>query len=168
MKHLNSSKDVISHFPQLIARNLEGEKIEIPQSFHGDFNLVLVAFKRWHQSLVNQWVSLAQFHQENRKILDIYELPTLDSSYKLAKFWIDGGMRLGIPDKTIRKHTITLYLNKREFDKKLGIKNEDTIQVLVLDNDGAILWREEGKLTGEKKKIFEIELQKLGIIQENM
>ena len=43
-------------FPRLRARDLEGDDAWLPDAFAGDRNVVIVAFQRRHQALVDSWV----------------------------------------------------------------------------------------------------------------
>jgi len=70
------------------------------------------------------------------------------------RFMIDGGMKAGIPSLETRQRTITIYINKNKFKRKLGIKTEQTIYIYLLKND-EILWQETGELTEEKIKSLE-------------
>ena len=47
---------IIGAFSSLRARNLEGLDVDLPAAFSGDRNIVVVAFLRNHQTLVDSWV----------------------------------------------------------------------------------------------------------------
>jgi hypothetical protein len=64
--------------------------------------------------------------------------------------FIDGGMRAGISDLAARERTITLYIDKKPFREALGISNEDTIYVLVLDSDGRVTLMLDGAYSVDK------------------
>lgn len=131
-------------FPSLKASNLEKEGVSIPRDLHGEYNIILVAFQQWHQTLIDDWVPKLKMLKEKYPEVDIYEFPTLKSSLRLMSFVIDGGMRFGIPSKKTREHTITLYLDKERFKKQLGIPTESTIYLYMVDKEGNILWSEAG------------------------
>ena len=77
-------------------------------------------------------------------------VPTLPKVDALFRWFIDGGMRRGIPDTAARDVTITLYIDKGPFDDALGIASESDITVLLLKPTGAILWRTTGAFTAAK------------------
>jgi len=87
-----------------------------------------------------------------------YEIPTLSNGYKIMRFMIDGGMRAGIPDKRVRKRTITIYINKSKFKKQLNITSEDTIYLFLINKKGEIIWRSEGEFNPIKAKVLEDKL----------
>ena len=59
-------------------------------------------------------------------------------------------MRRGIPDQQARESTITLYIDKDPFRAEMGIPDEQTIYVLLLDATGRVIWRTEGAHADEK------------------
>jgi hypothetical protein len=56
-------------------------------------------------------------------------------------------MRSGIPDRSTREATITVYINKTPFKSALGITSESQIHVLLLDGEGRVVHRELGSAT---------------------
>ena len=138
------------NFPSVSGSNLEGKKRRLPNDFEGGLNIVRVVFRREHTGLIEGWLSsLTEMIAKNTE-LRFYELPVLNVSYSLFRWWIDGGMRAGITDHGARERTITVYTNKGDFRKRLGIPNEETIHILLVSRDGTILWRDQGRFTEEK------------------
>jgi len=82
--------------------------------------------------------------QEVDRGLQYYELPTIDKLNPLVRWFIDSGMRRGIPDKDARARTITLYIDKKSFKESLRIPTEKTVYALLVDRSGTVLWRAEG------------------------
>jgi hypothetical protein len=146
-------------FPRVEGSNLEKENISIPEGLEGRSNIVIIAFKRYQQFLVNQWASVLADMQKEYPFFEFYELPTLAWGYKGMSFVIDGGMRAGIPNKRTREKTITLYLNKSKFKKQLDIPSEETIYLYLLTKDGEIIWQEKGRPNKGKVKRLEEALQ---------
>jgi hypothetical protein len=140
----------MSIFPQLIAENLNREKIEIPAQLRGRLNVLIVAFQQWHQNLVDTWVPLLVELTEKNPELDFYELPTIRKMNFIYRGFLDGGMRAGIRSKETRGRTITLYIDKTPFKQALAIDNEDNIHIFLVDKHGEIFWRSEGAFEQEK------------------
>jgi hypothetical protein len=137
-------------FPEVVGRNLEGLEFQLPVDFGGAVNLVLVAFRREQQALVDTWLPPAAALADSVGDLQYYELPVLSRGYKLVRRFIDGGMRAGISDLDSRERTITLYIDKKSFREALGIPNEDTIYVLVLGSDGRVTLMLDGAYSEDK------------------
>ena len=137
-------------FPAVTGSNLQRQKLNLPQDFQGERNLVLIAFQQWQQSQVDTWIPFARQLEETDPELRYYELPTIQRRNALARTLLNEGMRAGIPDQVARERTITLYLDKRAFREALQLPDEDDIHVLLLDRQGRVLWRAEGAFTVEK------------------
>jgi hypothetical protein len=137
-------------FPSVTGSNLQRRKLDLPEGFEGELNLVLIAFQQWHQSQVDTWIPLARQLEEAHPALRYYDLPTIQRLNALARTFINEGMRAGIPDRVARERTITLYLDKAAFREALQLPGEDDIYVLLLDRQGQVLWQTEGNFAPEK------------------
>jgi hypothetical protein len=137
-------------FPTLSGKNLERKSYQLPQDLDGTPNVLLIAFQRWHQSLVDTWIPFLQQVEEKYPAVRYYELPTIQHLNPLSRIFINEGMRAGIPNSTARERTITLYLDKKAFREALDLPHEEDIYVLVVDRQGHVLWRGTGPFTPEK------------------
>lgn len=131
-------------FPRMEARNLEGRTFKLPADFEGERNVVIVAFERWQQELVDTWMPFLNRLMAKDPGLRVYEIPVISWMYAPARFVIDGGMTAGIPNKTVREHTLTVYTDVRQVLRALDLPNSRTIAILLVDRTGNILWRELG------------------------
>jgi hypothetical protein len=141
--------DSVRQFPHVEGTNLEGRRFSLPADFEAEFNVVIVAFRREQQADVDSWLPFLAEQKVRERGIRVYELPTLNRSYRLVRGFIDGGMARGIPEKATREATITLYIDKSPFKKALAIDTEDQISTLVVARDGRVLWREDGRFTPE-------------------
>jgi len=131
-------------FPTVSGSSLQREKLTLPQDFAGEYNLLFIAFQQWQQDEVNTWIGLAESLETRFPGLVYYELPTIRSLNAFSKFFINEGMRAGIPNPKSRERTITLYLDKDDFRAALGLEDEEHIFVLLIDQQGKELWRARG------------------------
>ena len=83
--------------------------------------------------------------------LSFFEIPLIYELSTFKRFWVNNGMRFGIPDAAARKRTITVYTNRDEFFKISKMK-EDEIYALLINKDGKILWSDEGVVNDKKIK----------------
>jgi hypothetical protein len=131
-------------FPPLKASNLNGQELQLPLDFQGDLNLVLIAFRREQQNNVDTWLAQLPKIRQGHPKLAYYELPTISRLNPLTRWFIDKGMRGGIPDKQQRARTITLYIDKKPFREALQLPSEDRIYALLLNKAGEVVWRADG------------------------
>jgi hypothetical protein len=137
-------------FPTVSGTNLEGQQYHLPGDFAGAYNVVLIAFQQWQQMEVNTWVPFVKGLVKHYPTVNYYELPTIWKMSRLQQKFIDMGMRLGIPDRSARQATITLYLDKQAFRQALELRSEDEIHVLLVTPAGEVLWRTGGSFSAEK------------------
>jgi hypothetical protein len=137
-------------FPETSGSNLLRQKVTLPDDLQGELNILLVAFYRWHQDLVDTWVPTVSQLEGAYSGVRFYEIPVIQKMNFVYRTFINEGMRAGIPNQATRQKTITLYLNKEDFRRAVDIPDERTIWVLVIDRQGNILWRTKGAYTQEK------------------
>ena len=137
-------------FPEVSGKNLKRETFKIPKDFPAKYNLVLMAFYQHQQLDINTWLPYAKQVEDGYTDLKYVELPVIYEMGPIRQFLLNEGMRAGIPSQKARERTITLYLDKSRFLKQLGIDTEDEIQIMLVIDDGTILWRESGIFSNEK------------------
>ncbi len=137
-------------FPDLEARNLNGKRVYLPSGFGGARNVVLIAFRRWHQAMVDSWFPYLEQLMSKRQDLRAYELPMISTVFALARPFIDGGMAAAIPDPKVRERTLTVYTDVGRVTAALHIRNQSTITLLLVDREGQIYWRSEGPYSPER------------------
>jgi hypothetical protein len=133
-----------SDFPRLLARNLEGLEVELPDAFDGDLNVVAIAFRREHQRLVDSWVPWFDQHVAARPGLRFYEVPTIGRIWAPMRNFIDGAMASAIREPVILRRTLTVYGDVSRMTTPLGIDDRSTIAVVLVDNSGHVLWLGRG------------------------
>lgn len=136
-------------FPTVRGSNLLREKLTLPHDFQGELNLLFIPFKQWQQMEVDSWMALATELEGQINGLFFYELPTIQTRNSFYKMFINEGMRAGIPNPKTRARTITLYLDKAEFQSALDMPDEEHIYVLVVDRQGKEFFRTRGPYSPE-------------------
>jgi hypothetical protein len=147
-------------FPTVTSDNLEKRTFTLPRDFGGEKNVVFVAFLRQQQKDVDTWVPFVKPLVARTPNAEFYEIPTIKKMIAPMRWMINTGMRGGIDDKGARDRTITLYIDKEPFKQSLGITDENTIYVMIVDREGKILWRTSGVFTAAKGAELERMLQK--------
>lgn len=146
-------------FPTVTSDNLEGKTFTLPQDFGGERNVLFIAFQRQQQAEVDTWVPFVKPLVTRTPGTEYYEIPTIYRMIAPMRWMLNRGMRSGIDDRGARERTITLYLDKGPFKRALAIGDEKSIQVLVVDREGQVLWRTSGPFTEEKGVSLEAALK---------
>jgi len=131
-------------FPRIEARDLEGRDVVLPDAFDGDRNVVIVAFRREHQGLVDSWIPWLEERAAHDPGLRFYELPTIARLWAPMRGFIDGGMATAIKDPTVLRRTLTVYGDRTRLTDPLGIGDRGTVTILLVDADGTVRWTGSG------------------------
>jgi hypothetical protein len=139
--------DVGFRFPRMSGANLEGRAFQLPADLDGWAQLIVLPFERWQQSLVDTWMPTVRRLQREHRGLEAYEMPILEAVNPFSRNFIESTLRTVTTDVGSREHTIVLYTDKAAFRAQLGIADETTIQLFLVDVSGRICWRSEGART---------------------
>jgi len=131
-------------FPAVSARDLQGLDVRLPDAFTGERNVVIVAFRRKHQSLVDSWVPWLAERAGADPGLRFYELPTIGHLWAPVRGMIDGGMAAAIRDPVVLRRTLTVYGAVSRLTGPLDIESRETIVLLVVDGGGRVRWSGRG------------------------
>jgi hypothetical protein len=131
-------------FPSVPARDLQGLDVRLPGAFQGRRNIVLIAFYRRQQALVDSWVPWLEEQSAADPELRFYELPTIGRIWAPMRNFIDGGMAAAIREPRILKRTFTIYGDVRQVTRPLAIEDRSTITVVLVDGSGIVRWSGAG------------------------
>jgi len=134
-------------FPHLEARDLEGRARTLPGDFSGTPSLVVVAFRREQQAMVDTWVAWFDTIATDHPGLRCYEVPVIATRWSPARPVIDGGMAQAVREQAARRRTLTVYTDVRRVTDALAIDDTATVTVLLIDPDGRVRWRTTGPAT---------------------
>ncbi len=132
-------------FPDLVTEDLNGERQEVPNRLPGDLKLFLIAYARQQQGDLDPWLTLGLGLEGRHPGFRVYELPTLAASWQAARAWVDNGMRSGIRERAARARTLTLYLDKDQFNRALELPSERDVYALLIDASGHVILRHAGR-----------------------
>jgi len=137
-------------FPKVSGRNLQRQAVQFPQDFPAKYTVVLMAFWREQQNDIDTWLPFVNVLEKLYRDTAYVEFPVVYPMSPLGQFFLNEGMRAGIPDQKARQRTTTLYLDKDSFLGQLQIQSQDKIQVLLVADDGRVVWRGCGRFTSDK------------------
>ena len=117
-------------FPRVPVRDLEGRSVSTPTCFEGSLNVVIVAFRREHQRLVDSWIPWLEEIQRTIPDLRFYEVPAISGTWKPVRRFIDGGMAQAIKVPAVLQRTFTYYGDLSLLTTPLQITDRNDIHVL--------------------------------------
>ncbi len=131
-------------FPRLAARDLDGREVALPAGLPGEWSVVIIAFRREQQELVDSWVPWLEQRAAADPRLGFAELPALGLQWQPARPVIDGGMAAAIRDQKTRRRTLTVYTDIRRVTVPLWISDRSTIWLFLVNRAGQVRWRGSG------------------------
>ena len=135
--------------PKLHGTNLLGESLTFPKDLTAPLTLVVMGFKREQQKDIDTWIHAYKEKNFSGHGIDFFELPIIYEVGPLKRFFINNGMKSGIPDLAQLKRTVTIYMKRGPLFDALQM-SEDTISSFLVDKTGKILWRQDGRASPEK------------------
>jgi hypothetical protein len=133
-------------FPKIEGISLSGDKVIFPDVLVGKPSVLAVAFRQKAQKCINTWADELLLKYGIDKSINYYEIPMLGGQYTMARNWIDGGMRGGVP-KPLHDYTVTYYGPLRSYFKSLDISSKGDCYMYVLNSEGIVVDRHNGYST---------------------
>ena len=125
-----------------------GRAAVLPQAAEGRVALVLLGFTYKSRFAVEAWAGRfrSQFQADSR--VTFYETPLISGMSRLAKWFIDSGMRRGTP-KDDYEHVITVYGGADSWKRRVHFADPDAAYLVLLDRTGKVAWRYQGAFDEE-------------------
>lgn len=136
-------------FPHLSAHDLEGRAVSLPDGLSGEHSLVIVAFKREQQPIVDSWIAWFESIANEYPTLRCYELAVIATRWSPARRFIDGGMARAVRERQARRRTLTVYTDVRRVTDALAIDETGVVTVLLVGADGRLRGRTTGSANEE-------------------
>ena len=127
-------------FPEITAETLSGIRKTLPDAAKGAPALIVVAFVREAQDMIDSWVIPIKGEFRDIENIAIYEIPVISSAiWRPMRSIIDGGMRSGIP-KADHDYVMTAYGSASELTGPLEITDQSLAYLYLIDRKGIIRW----------------------------
>lgn len=136
-------------FPQVNVSDLNGKDYLLPNDLKSQFTLIALGFAHEQKEVLKGWLEISRELEEKFPGLAFYKIPVIDNSNAALRLMITNGMRAKADEET-RRITLPLFVNKDKFIEALRIADDKEPEILLISNDGKILWSERGSSTSKK------------------
>jgi hypothetical protein len=132
-------------FPTLKSESLTGRKAVLPDDAKGKTALVLMGFSYDSRFPVEEWSKAFKAAVAGRTDVTFYEVPVIGGMGRMAKWFIDSGMRKGTP-KELHENVITVYGSVDRWKTVMGFTKADekAAFLALLDGEGRVIWKHHG------------------------
>jgi hypothetical protein len=125
--------------PRLQGEFLTGRTAVLPQAASRRIALLLLGFTYGSRFAVEAWAKRFRQQHENDARVTFYEIPMIGGLARMAKWFIDSGMRRGTP-KQDYEHVITVYSGTKAWKQRVGFRHPNAAYLILLDGNGRVAW----------------------------
>jgi len=144
-----SAPSTPARFPEMTVQNLAGKSTRFPSGFPGERTLLLIAFEREQQETLDEWNRRLGLSRPGGAAW--LELPVIPDPGVFLRWFIDTGMKSGIPAPEIRSRVYTIYTPRETFVDRLGLPNCREVHLAAADRAGRILGFVSGPWTPDRE-----------------
>lgn len=139
-------------FPPMQVKNLADETKSFPAEFPGEKTLLLIAFEREQQELLDDWSARLSLRATGAP--EWLELPVIDDPGAFFRWFVDVGMKQGIREERVRSRVFTVYAPREDFVRLLGLPDRMQVHLVVADRSGRILCKVSGDWSEAKQQVL--------------
>jgi hypothetical protein len=147
--------------PKVSFDNLSKDRVTLPADFRGDRNLLLLYFDLTQQPEIDDWNAIIERWRAGDASLTSYTLLVSSQKNFLSRWWQNASMRSAV-DSSHWPTTLPVYVDKRAFERKLGISSEKEVLLLLADRQGRVLSRVGGPSTDASRNVMRSALNAAG------
>jgi len=129
--------------PSLEGDLLSGREAVLPAAARGKVTLLALGFTYGSRFPVEAWCEHFRSLYGARTDVTLYEVPMLGGGARMARWFIDSGMRRNTP-KALHDNVLTVYGSTGPWKVRLGVTDGDAAYLLLLDRDGRVTWQHGG------------------------
>jgi hypothetical protein len=129
--------------PALGGDLLSGRKVVLPDAARGKVALLALGFSYDSRFAVEEWCGRFRSAFGGREDVTLYEVPMLGGGARMARWFIDSGMRRNTP-RELHEQVLTVYGGTGPWKARLGVTDEDAAYLLLLDREGRVAWQHAG------------------------
>lgn len=129
--------------PVLRGEYLTGRKAVLPDDARGKVALLALGFTYDSRTAVEAFGKRFRAALEATGGVTFYEIPMIGGAGRLARWFIDSGMRKGTP-KDLHGNVITVYGGTGPWKEAAGFKAPADAYLIVIDAAGVVRWMHHG------------------------
>jgi hypothetical protein len=153
----------LGYLPSPAAQRIDQQRVVLPHGLTAERTLALVGFQRSHRSEIESWVKGLGLDRDSS--ITWVKMPVLNDPGS-------DGARTELEAKLLAMHhselqidtsrLVPIFTNRDAFVRAAGLSGMEHAWVLVLDRDGKVLARAEGKFDAAKAEALRETLQSRG------
>lgn len=140
-----SETSVMGRLPTLTVQRLDQQRVVMPRALTAERTLALVAFHREHRSEIDSWIQGLRLDQDAS--ISWLKMPVLnDPGSEDARTAIENNLLARYAgDRARAARLVPVFSDREAFIRAAGLSSARHASVLVLDREGKVLARAEGR-----------------------
>jgi hypothetical protein len=131
--------------PDLRGEYLTGRQASLPDDAHGRVALLALGFTYDARFSVEAWVKRFRTDFGAAPKVTFFEIPMIGGISRLAKWFIDSGMRKGTP-RDDQENVVTIYGGTGPWKERVAYGDPHAAYLILLDAEGRVAWHYGGNL----------------------
>lgn len=147
--------------PQLPGELLTGAAAVLPDAARGRTALLILGFTYDSRVFVDAWAKRFREAYAGDSTVTFYEIPMMGGMARLAKPFIDRGMRNGTPPE-LHGNVMTVWGASDEWKSRVEFRSPEDAYVILIDRNGRVAWRRAGPCEATAWERLQMEMATLG------
>jgi hypothetical protein len=144
-----TDSSVMGEIPTFNAVTLSQQSMTVPAGLPQDRMLALIGFKKAHHAQLQSWVDGLNLHGDTS--IAWVRMPVIeDPGTREGRHAVEDKLLRRYPDESERAKLLPAFVDRAQFMRAAGLRNTDTPYAVVLNRQGDVLARVEGKYDPDK------------------
>jgi hypothetical protein len=135
-----------THIPATHGTSLAGTAVALPEALKGKVGVLVVGFSHASQGEVSSWGRLLDANYGKSNDVVYFELPMLAGAPKMMRGMIVKMMASSVPGAE-KPHFVPLQAGEPAWRAVAHYDKPDDAYVMLVDDEGLVLWQTEGEAT---------------------
>jgi hypothetical protein len=143
-----SESGLLGKVPSLSAKRLDQTHVAIPQQLPAERTVAVVVFKREQREDAQSWIDGLGLHQ--RSDIAWVRVPVWSPKDPAEQQRIEQHLAKRYPTQSDQARVLPVFTDRDAFVRAAGLGSTDQVSVLVLDREGNVLAKAQGRFDQNK------------------
>src|SRR5262245_21384883 len=152
------SLEIGSQLPQLRGETLTGAPLALPDAAKGKIAFLAITFSEKAGKSARPWSERFEKDHGSRSNLTNYSVSMLGGAPRIFRGMITRAIKKSVPQQSQNRFLIGTS-DEAEWKKYLNVADEELPNLLLLDGDGRVIWKDHGAFEEKKYEALKAKLQ---------
>lgn len=144
-----SESNVMGRLPPPTVQRLDQQRVAVPRGMTADRMLALVAYSKAQRAEIDSWVQ--GLHLDKDSTIAWFKMPVLDDpGNERGRYLAERKVLAQHAGEAERSRLVPIFTDRQAFIRAAGLSSPEHASVLVVDREGKVLARAEGRFDQDK------------------